>query len=77
MYASGAAQMVTSGVKDALRANRATSTSSPTTTSRRSRQRDRRRRVGAGLATFSGDRILEVFYPEPKLGEQTIRGRAS
>jgi 2,3,4,5-tetrahydropyridine-2-carboxylate N-succinyltransferase len=23
---------------------------------------------GAGLATFSGDRILEVFYPEPRLG---------
>jgi 2,3,4,5-tetrahydropyridine-2-carboxylate N-succinyltransferase len=24
---------------------------------------------GAGVATFSGDRILEVFYPEPQLGE--------
>ncbi|HEX6026277.1 MAG TPA: 2,3,4,5-tetrahydropyridine-2,6-dicarboxylate N-succinyltransferase [Solirubrobacter sp.] len=24
---------------------------------------------GAGLATYSGDRILEVFYPEPHLGE--------
>ena len=24
---------------------------------------------GAGIATFSGDRILEVFYPEPQLGE--------
>jgi 2,3,4,5-tetrahydropyridine-2-carboxylate N-succinyltransferase len=24
---------------------------------------------GAGVATFSGDRILEVFYPEPRLGE--------
>ena len=23
---------------------------------------------GAGLATFSGDRILEVFYPDPRLG---------
>jgi 2,3,4,5-tetrahydropyridine-2-carboxylate N-succinyltransferase len=25
---------------------------------------------GAGLATFSGDRILEVFYPAPELGAQ-------
>jgi 2,3,4,5-tetrahydropyridine-2,6-dicarboxylate N-succinyltransferase len=24
---------------------------------------------GAGLATFAGDRVLEVFYPEPALGE--------
>jgi 2,3,4,5-tetrahydropyridine-2-carboxylate N-succinyltransferase len=24
---------------------------------------------GAGLATYSGDRILEVFYPDPRLGE--------
>ena len=24
---------------------------------------------GAGLATFAGDRILEVFYPDPQLGE--------
>src|SRR4051794_14015964 len=24
---------------------------------------------GAGLATFAGDRILEVFYPDPRLGE--------
>jgi 2,3,4,5-tetrahydropyridine-2-carboxylate N-succinyltransferase len=24
---------------------------------------------GAGLATYSGDRILEVFYPDPQLGE--------
>jgi 2,3,4,5-tetrahydropyridine-2-carboxylate N-succinyltransferase len=23
---------------------------------------------GAGLATFAGDRVLEVFYPEPRLG---------
>ena len=23
---------------------------------------------GAGLATFAGDRILEVFYPDPQLG---------
>ena len=23
---------------------------------------------GAGLATFSGDRVLEVFYPAPELG---------
>jgi 2,3,4,5-tetrahydropyridine-2-carboxylate N-succinyltransferase len=23
---------------------------------------------GAGIATFSGDRILEVFYPDPQLG---------
>jgi 2,3,4,5-tetrahydropyridine-2-carboxylate N-succinyltransferase len=23
---------------------------------------------GAGLATYSGDRILEVFYPDPRLG---------
>src|SRR4051794_10124519 len=23
---------------------------------------------GAGLATYSGDRILEVFYPAPQLG---------
>jgi 2,3,4,5-tetrahydropyridine-2,6-dicarboxylate N-succinyltransferase len=26
---------------------------------------------GAGVATFSGDRILEVFYPEPRLGTPT------
>ena len=25
---------------------------------------------GAGLATFSGDRVLEVFYPEPKLEDR-------
>lgn len=25
---------------------------------------------GAGLATYSGDRILEVFYPDPQLGGQ-------
>jgi 2,3,4,5-tetrahydropyridine-2-carboxylate N-succinyltransferase len=25
---------------------------------------------GAGLATYSGDRILEVFYPDPRLGGQ-------
>ena len=24
---------------------------------------------GAGLATYSGDRVLEVFYPDPRLGE--------
>jgi 2,3,4,5-tetrahydropyridine-2-carboxylate N-succinyltransferase len=24
---------------------------------------------GAGVATFSGERILEVFYPDPQLGE--------
>jgi 2,3,4,5-tetrahydropyridine-2-carboxylate N-succinyltransferase len=24
---------------------------------------------GAGLATLAGDRVLEVFYPEPRLGE--------
>jgi 2,3,4,5-tetrahydropyridine-2-carboxylate N-succinyltransferase len=24
---------------------------------------------GAGVATFSGERILEVFYPDPRLGE--------
>jgi 2,3,4,5-tetrahydropyridine-2-carboxylate N-succinyltransferase len=24
---------------------------------------------GAGLATFSGDRVLEVFYPDPQLGD--------
>ena len=24
---------------------------------------------GAGLATFSGDRVLEVFYPAPALGD--------
>jgi 2,3,4,5-tetrahydropyridine-2,6-dicarboxylate N-succinyltransferase len=24
---------------------------------------------GAGLATYAGDRVLEVFYPEPRLGE--------
>jgi 2,3,4,5-tetrahydropyridine-2-carboxylate N-succinyltransferase len=24
---------------------------------------------GAGVATYSGDRILEVFYPDPQLGE--------
>ena len=29
---------------------------------------------GAGLATFSGDRILEVFYPEPQLGEHDDPG---
>ena len=29
---------------------------------------------GAGLATFSGDRILEVFYPEPRLGEHDGSG---
>jgi 2,3,4,5-tetrahydropyridine-2-carboxylate N-succinyltransferase len=25
---------------------------------------------GAGLATYSGDRILEVFYPDPQLGAE-------
>src|SRR5688500_5760125 len=25
---------------------------------------------GAGLATFAGDRVLEVFYPEPRLGTE-------
>jgi|tagenome__1003787_1003787.scaffolds.fasta_scaffold20372681_2 2,3,4,5-tetrahydropyridine-2-carboxylate N-succinyltransferase len=25
---------------------------------------------GAGLATFSGDRVLEVFYPAPRLGAE-------
>ena len=29
---------------------------------------------GAGLATFSGDRILEVFYPEPRLGRPDHAG---
>ena len=24
---------------------------------------------GAGIATYSGERVLEVFYPEPRLGE--------
>src|ERR1700712_3695140 len=24
---------------------------------------------GAGLATVAGDRVLEVFYPDPRLGE--------
>ena len=32
---------------------------------------------GAGLATFSGDRILEVFYPEPRLGAHDASRRAS
>jgi len=26
--------------------------------------------TGAGVATFSGDRVLEVFYPAPKLGAE-------
>jgi 2,3,4,5-tetrahydropyridine-2,6-dicarboxylate N-succinyltransferase len=29
---------------------------------------------GAGLATFAGDRLLEVFYPEPRLGEPPAGG---
>ena len=24
---------------------------------------------GAGIATFSGERVLEVFYPDPQLGD--------
>ena len=33
---------------------------------------------GAGLATFSGDRVLEVFYPAPALGARRARrARAS
>jgi 2,3,4,5-tetrahydropyridine-2,6-dicarboxylate N-succinyltransferase len=28
---------------------------------------------GAGLATFAGDRLLEAFYPEPRLGEAPAR----
>ena len=29
---------------------------------------------GAGIATFSGDRVLEVFYPDPKLGTTLAPG---
>jgi 2,3,4,5-tetrahydropyridine-2,6-dicarboxylate N-succinyltransferase len=32
---------------------------------------------GAGLATLSGDRILEVFYPEPRLGAHDGSGTRS
>ena len=31
---------------------------------------------GAGLATFSGDRILEVFYPDPRWGPERRIARA-
>lgn len=30
--------------------------------------------TGAGVATFSGDRVLEVFYPEPTLGADGAPG---
>src|SRR3954470_4912942 len=29
---------------------------------------------GAGVATFAGERILEVFYPDPQLGEHDGEG---
>jgi hypothetical protein len=29
---------------------------------------------GAGIATFSGERVLEVFYPDPKLGTTLAPG---
>ena len=32
---------------------------------------------GAGLATYSGERILEVFYPDPQLGATSRGERAS
>ena len=72
VYASGGAQMVTSGVKDVLdRDPRDIDAFAPTTWTRSRSSHDDGSAWGAGLATFSGERVLEVFYPDPRLGATT------
>ena len=78
LYAGGGAQMVTSGVKDAL--DRDPRNLDEFAQGPRRRVQGGRAMIdggawGAGLATFSGDRILEVFYPDPQLGPRASRAR--
>ena len=75
LYAGGGAQMVTSGVKDALdREPRDLDAFATDHVDAFKEQAVDGGAWGAGLATFAGDRILEVFYPDPQLGARRRAG---